>query len=147
MFKKSFTLIEMLVVVSIIAILATIVIVAVQRSSLNARDGRRKADIKTLKNAIEQYANNNRGLYPTTAPTEGSAQLLSTLLSPYLNPIPNDPAPQSTSYTNYWYYSPTTNSYGLRVQFEELTFGTVKYCKTGVNMVATWWSSAPTCDL
>lgn len=154
--KKGFTLIEMLVVIAIISLLATIVIVSVQKSIQSAKDARRKADIKSLKTAIEQYANNNRGQYPqkTGANTcgfttwEGCAFTVSdsefnTLLQPYLNPVPNDPR-GATSAQNYYYVKgPAPYGYGLRIYWDawkSTDAATVNNCLTGSGLSPSWWS-------
>lgn len=51
--SKGFTLVELLVVVTIIGILSTIGIVVFSDAQKNARDGRRRADIESIANAIE----------------------------------------------------------------------------------------------
>lgn len=65
MFKthKAFTLIELLVVIAIIGILASVVVVNVGSSRLKARDGKRKADLKSIQTALELYFDKN-GSYP-----------------------------------------------------------------------------------
>lgn len=64
--KKGFTLIELLVVIGIIAILAGIVIIAVNpgRQLGQARDSERWNDVNALLNAIHQFALDNNGIYP-----------------------------------------------------------------------------------
>lgn len=61
--KQGFTLIELLVVIGVIAILAAIVLVAVNpaRNFSQARDTQRKNDIYQVLNAIHQYAVSNDG--------------------------------------------------------------------------------------
>lgn len=70
-FKSGFTLIEVLLVVAIIAIIAGIVILAVnpRRQIDESNDARRRADVNTILNAIYQYAIDNGGRIPTTITT------------------------------------------------------------------------------
>ncbi len=62
--QKAFTLLEILLVVAAIGILAAIVIVAInpQRQLAHGRDAKRKIDIKTINNSIEQYRIDNGAL-------------------------------------------------------------------------------------
>src|SRR3989344_2567963 len=65
-FKAGFTLIELLLVIGIIAILAAIVIVAINptRQLGQARNAQRNSDVNTLLNAIWQYAIDHDGNMP-----------------------------------------------------------------------------------
>lgn len=64
--QKGFTIIELLIVIVVIGILATIGFVAYGNVTKSARDSDRQADASALaKKAEEYYANN--GLYPTLA--------------------------------------------------------------------------------
>jgi prepilin-type N-terminal cleavage/methylation domain-containing protein len=63
--RKGFTLIELLVVVAIIGILSTIVISSINNARASARDAQRLSDIRTIQTALEAYASENGGRYPT----------------------------------------------------------------------------------
>lgn len=65
--KKGFTLIELLVVISIIGLLSSIVLASLNSARIKSRDARRMLDILTIKNALELYASDNSGNYPSDA--------------------------------------------------------------------------------
>lgn len=62
--KKGFTLIEMLVVISIIGILAGLTLTGIGTARKNARDTQRKSDLQQYKVTLEAYATNNNSQYP-----------------------------------------------------------------------------------
>ena len=110
-YKKAFTLLEVLIVVAIVAILAGIVIVAINPSKQlgNARDSQRKSDIGSIFTAINQYAvdygHYPEGISSTPTPICDPAQScsggidLSALIPTYLVGMPKDP--MSTTDTGY----------------------------------------------
>lgn len=107
-----FTLIELLVVIAIIAILATVVFVALDPVTRfeDARDSRRWGDVNSTLTAIHQYIVDNDGALPTGL-TSGQAATelgtcvtcdnLATPLAPYLKSIPLDPSGGTAANTGY----------------------------------------------
>ena len=76
--RKAFTLVEVMVVVAIIALLATILIPNLLRSRITANESSAQTTLKGISNALETYASTNHA-YPTT-----TTSLLSAL-PPYLS--------------------------------------------------------------
>ena len=64
--RKGFTLIEILLVIALIAILASITIVAINPAGQfeKARDTERASDLNAIMSAIHQYATDNDGAFP-----------------------------------------------------------------------------------
>ena len=107
--KKGFTLIEILVVIGIIALLATIVLIAINpaRQFAQARDTQRVSNLNTLLNGVGQYIADNKGLSTcldtaglnATAKTIRSGGVVATdidaracLVTKYIQELPVDPS-------------------------------------------------------
>lgn len=69
--QAGFTLLEVLLVVAIIAILAGIVIIAINpgKNLGDSRNSQRSADVNTILNGVYQYSLDNNGSLPTSITT------------------------------------------------------------------------------
>lgn len=123
--KEGFTLLEILLVVAAIAILAGIVIVAINPNKQlgDTRNSQRRSDVTTILNSVYQYAVDANGVVPATIPTSatcatpatneicktGAASCaglvdLATVSTDqkYLVSMPADPTSSSTNGTGYF---------------------------------------------
>jgi len=123
---KGFTLIEILIVLAIIAMLAAIVIIAINpgKQFAQARNAQRQANIEQILNAIGQRIADNRGIFEGdftvggvtyTCPRLGATTTisyvggvgsttpsdLSCLVPTYIATFPTDPAVQNGEETGY----------------------------------------------
>lgn len=109
---KGFTLIEVLVVMSLMGILMAISLTAFYSTRKSARDARRKADLEQIRSALEMYRS-DVGAYPTPNSTTNPNWFTNFSISygsdVYLPVVPSDPIS-----TNLYYYNrPTANSYNV----------------------------------
>lgn len=127
--SRGFTIVELLVVIVVVAILATITVVSYSGVQQRARDSQREQDIKTIVQALELYRIKN-GRYPAGKCTgtcvinggwsntnDGSwANLEAALVPTYLASMPVDPKvstgnPLSASQYGYAYFASTSYLY------------------------------------
>lgn len=114
---SGFTLLEVLLVVAIIAILAGIVVIAINPGKQlgDSRNAQRSADVTTILNGVYQYALDNNGLLPAgitttdqdicstgAASCTGKVDLaVVTTAGKYLVSIPKDPQNGNATSTGY----------------------------------------------
>ncbi|HXY18258.1 MAG TPA: type II secretion system protein [Candidatus Nitrosopolaris sp.] len=95
--NQGFTIVELLIVIVVIGILATLVITTYNGVQSKARDTKRKTDINALQGQVEAY-NTNAGFYPTLADMNDSAWRSTNMkgLDPSALNDPQNPNPTST---------------------------------------------------
>ena len=117
---NGFTLIEIMVVISIIAVLTAVIYSSVGAAKVNAQDAKRSGDINSLNTALAEYANDHGGHVPTaqnsscvlgndnvswvcnSASPEGFNIALQPLVAGhYISAIPQDPV--NSDGQAYWY--------------------------------------------
>lgn len=121
--KKGFALIELLVVIFIIALLAALILAATQSARARGRDGRRKADLDSIKKAIELYRSDFGGnvpdcVSPPCLSTAGSNWIPG--ISPnFIGAVPRDPSDPSTAIRYRYADGPIAGEYELDAIFED----------------------------
>jgi prepilin-type N-terminal cleavage/methylation domain-containing protein len=112
--SKGFTLLETLLVVAIIAIMAAIVLIAINpaKQLSDARNMQRQADVTTILNGVYKYSLDNNGasldgittigteICATDAPSCAGLIDLSVINAKYLTTVPKDPRCSTTCAVN-----------------------------------------------
>ncbi len=111
--KNGFTIVELLIVILVIAILATIGIVAYNGIQQRARDSKRASDAKSIIKALEAYRAVN-DTFPQETPTGGSGSFeqsndtpgtfMEYLKGVYFSEVPIDPVNDGSHYYRYYVY-------------------------------------------
>lgn len=123
--KKGFTLVELLVVISIIGLLSTLAVVSLSAARNRARDAKRLADMSSIRSALELVASNNAmGYYPEAATAtlisemcidnDSTIKSACTSASSTLLKIPGDTV---SKVTNGFYYKSSANKLGYCVYY------------------------------
>ena len=101
--SKGFTLIELLVVIGILAVLLAVTLIAINpaRQFAQANNTKRRNDVNSILNAVNQYMADNRGKVPagiTTTPLTlkkptgtGGLDICVLLVTQYMAGLPTDP--------------------------------------------------------
>lgn len=119
--EKAFTLVELLVVVAIIGLLATVVLFAVEGIRSKSRDSRRVSDIKSIQEGLTLYQNNHQ-TYPVYNGYITGGDTMSTALvsEGLIQSVPTDPLNSSIEGVTYkyHYYSDQGKTYLLKYYLE-----------------------------
>jgi type II secretion system protein G len=131
--RNGFSLIELVVVILIMTILAGVIVPQVIDRKSAARDARRLADVRTVRDAIEQFYLDN-GSFP--APTKNGrfggwdvshdGDCIPSLVEEgYLRQPVNDPVGDDTYHYKYYVYA--KNSYGCQGPGDYYVLGVTKF--------------------
>lgn len=102
--KNGFTLIEILVSATIVAVMAVVGVASYTSINQRSRNAKRKSDLEQVRSALEMYRVDT-GSYPGTTSTWSQMSTeLSVLIPTYMPSIPDDPKP--TTGHQYYYYRP-----------------------------------------
>lgn len=104
---KGFTLVELLVTITILAIVFGIVITSAAAVRRGSRDDQRQSDLRSIQSALEQYQA-DQTYYPSALDLSSVSQIDNTdgvdpsnkppSLRVYLNKVPTDPVPGNPQY-------------------------------------------------
>ncbi|MBU2577212.1 type II secretion system GspH family protein [Patescibacteria group bacterium] len=130
--NKGFSLIELLVVITIIGVLISVSFVGFSQARKSARDAKRKADLEQIRSALEIYRNDLKTYPPGFADCDPRS--ISNGSDVYMAEVPKDPLCTS----QYYRYNKLigANSYCLCAYLETLSV-TQGTCVCGGNCGTT----------
>lgn len=142
--RKGFSLVEILTVVAVIGILATIITVNFMGAKAKSRDSKRIADLQNVQAAILLLKDENNGNLPVSLArcTFPGVDCLTDLETQnVLNPLPVNPTPNAGSDYQYQSFDATPDYAVLGVQLEKYSGagasesyrGGTDWCQTGDN--------------
>ena len=133
--KKGFTLIEILVTISIIGLLTMIGVTNFRVANQKARDGRRQGDLEQIKAALELYRT-DEAEYP------GGINAGDPIQSPtgtiYMNKVPTDPLS-----TQEYYFTSDGDTYTLCAALELDTSGACGGTSCGSGVTCNYQITSP----
>ncbi len=136
--KNGFTLFELLVSISIIAILTALAIISYSSAQKKARDTRRQEDVQMMAKAAEQYYSQNSYSYPQGTTVANWTPASSG--TPLLNVFPVDPKNVAPYTYNYTTNAPNFTLYCVCAHLES---GTGNSSTNGANGVCDYSTPGP----
>jgi prepilin-type N-terminal cleavage/methylation domain-containing protein len=134
--SNAFTLVELLVVISIMAILVSMITVSFTSSQKQARDTQRKSDLTQYRTALEAYANRADGFFPIHASVVDADSICgATELN--LTNCPIDPKDGTGSYGYKYISDANGTNYGLYGILEYVSTNYWVVCSNGTSLLKT----------
>lgn len=130
-FQQGFSLIELLVVATIMIVLMTIGLVSYRQASRNSRNAKRKSDLESVRQALVLYHNNNSeypDLASDAAPTKTAFDTMLATITDYLS-VSSVADPKDDGVYEYQYGSDSGNTFNLCASLETEA-GAEQYCVT-----------------
>lgn len=96
--QRGFTLIELMVVISIIGLLASVVLASLDDARAQAKDALRVSDMNTIRQVLEMFYNDHNRYPGELDGVSNSGQMIGVgneidaALQPYIKKVPRDPA-------------------------------------------------------
>jgi len=144
---KGFTLLELLVVIVIIGILATLIAGTFSGSQQQARDTQRRNDLTHYQKVLQNYAVKSNGTYPVAVSATDLDTTICATLNTLLEPNANCPVDPNVA-GNYLYLSNLTGTqYLVYALLEENNSGLyVYYCSSGATGTIATIPALATCQ-
>jgi len=114
--EKGFTFVELLVVITIIAVLTAIGVVSYQSTNKSSRDAKRKTDLENIRSALE-LCRLEDGRYPPDGSVVFGGELTCSGGSVTMNGVPIDP--KNIGVYVYDYIFLTNTTYRLEASLEK----------------------------
>ena len=127
--RFGFTLVEVLVAVTIMAILSTIGYVSYSAAGRSGRDAKRKADLENIRSALEIYKAENN-CYPPNDNTDPNGINKTKFNSTYINPFPQDPK----SPYKYWFQPQSGDNSCKDGSWGAKTYALCAYLENGTSL-------------
>ncbi len=109
--KRGFTLVEVLAVVAIVSILASVALANMQSGKFKARDTQRISDLQQVQVALRTYRDLNSTAYPSGNGSPNydngieigtGSSAIDTLIAPYVSATVKDPMAGTSGYKYYY---------------------------------------------
>lgn len=142
-YRRGFSLVELLVVATVMAVLSIVGVVSYTNLNKKSRDSKRSGDLEQLRSALEMFRA-DKGYYPAVGTTGFTdAEDLDTgnantgLVPTYIPAIPTDPRDADYGYYYYATNGSGGNYYGYCIcGWRESQTGETSTCGAGVDLPA-----------